>query len=661
MSLNPEGQRIWRLIGDSLGPYTGSEIPVSSREDEKNFLIAVSQVLRQVQLWTRELDCSSDSETEAKSAPNHESSGEFDLHSEECRCLCDIVCDMMVLLKVDSGHVRHATGKLLLAVSDFVSASMRHRESNWRLFINLLFVCAQLSLSNISSHPSTPRHEDPRSQLQSYILLKKPCLQNAGCLAVAEITRVLRCIWKNLMQEDCDDLVQAYLDSLNYFLLKIPLDLLDEIYAGQNGGHKNGDRSDSLSMGHSLQLEHVFLGYLVQLLCSVIGQIVPVEVQSGSFSRHLALSSISDLVPKLFYWCLCGQEGHANACILVYFRHKLLMLTIRLSIPDDFQCNFGSWLELLHSYLHEFLWDLTAEVHNLSTNSLEGSPFASVVPNKKMHILSIPHIQRQATYLFLRCCFGLFNLQGRIDKQCNCVAPKSGSNLVLNCCNHKKGLKDLSQWLKRNVAAENLCQNKDDLLFKVLLQMLKLPLNGTRESCEERRFPDMEEDFLLHVSDVFNPITIFHIFLAEIHYDHQVLLDYLISKDTGISCAQYLLRCLRMILDKFEAFLEFQVDDFTEEPSSKRRKPSMQGRNELADVSSLLPRVKHLDGDHVNGYKNQKIRGQPFEEAKRCLLSLKDSLESLNQKNLFPYNPKALLKRLMEFQELCYQQQKCTF
>ncbi|PKI54338.1 hypothetical protein CRG98_025274 [Punica granatum] len=127
----------------------------------------------------------------------------------------------------------------------------------------------------------------------------------------------------------------------------------------------------------------------------------------------------------------------------------------------------------------------------------------------------------------------------------------------------------------------------------------------------------MEEDFLLHVSDVFNPITIFHIFLAEIHYDHQVLLDYLISKDTGISCAQYLLRCLRMILDKFEAFLEFQVDDFTEEPSSKRRKPSMQGRNELADVSSLLPRVKHLDGDHVNGYKNQKIRGQPFEEAKR--------------------------------------------
>ncbi|XLU21052.1 hypothetical protein S245_057118, partial [Arachis hypogaea] len=30
--------------------------------------------------------------------------------------------------------------------------------------------------------------------------------------------------------------------------------------------------------------------------------------------------------------------------------------------------------------------------------------------------------------------------------------------------------------------------------------------------------------------------------LIQIHYNHQVLLDYLISKDTRISCAKYLLR-----------------------------------------------------------------------------------------------------------------------
>lgn len=76
-------------------------------------------------------------------------------------------------------------------------------------------------------------------------------------------------------------------------------------------------------------------------------------------------------------------------------------------------------------------------------------------------------------------------------------------------------------------------------------------------------------------ADVFNPIHLFHLFLAEvplqrrkispksffylrkssfiscckvsvsllqISYDHQVLLDYLISKDTGSICAEYLLR-----------------------------------------------------------------------------------------------------------------------
>ncbi|XLU77855.1 hypothetical protein S245_001276, partial [Arachis hypogaea] len=40
-------------------------------------------------------------------------------------------------------------------------------------------------------------------------------------------------------------------------------------------------------------------------------------------------------------------------------------------------------------------------------------------------------------------------------------------------------------------------------------------------------------------------LHLFYLFLSEasviIHYDYQVLLDYLISKDTGIRCAKYLL------------------------------------------------------------------------------------------------------------------------
>jgi hypothetical protein len=38
--------------------------------------------------------------------------------------------------------------------------------------------------------------------------------------------------------------------------------------------------------------------------------------------------------------------------------------------------------------------------------------------------------------------------------------------------------------------------------------------------------------------------------VMQLHYDHMVLVDYLISKDVGVHCAQYLLR-LVAILDFF--------------------------------------------------------------------------------------------------------------
>jgi hypothetical protein len=45
-----------------------------------------------------------------------------------------------------------------------------------------------------------------------------------------------------------------------------------------------------------------------------------------------------------------------------------------------------------------------------------------------------------------------------------------------------------------------------------------------------------------------------------------------------------------------------------------------------------------------HGYGSKHHITQPFEEAKECLLSLRNSVESLHKKNLFPYNPKVLLK-----------------
>lgn len=42
--------------------------------------------------------------------------------------------------------------------------------------------------------------------------------------------------------------------------------------------------------------------------------------------------------------------------------------------------------------------------------------------------------------------------------------------------------------------------------------------------------------------DFLNPLLLSVFSSLQIHYDHQVLLDYLISRDTGDRCAEYLLR-----------------------------------------------------------------------------------------------------------------------
>ncbi|GMY11667.1 Salicylic acid-binding protein 2 [Fagus crenata] len=137
-----------------------------------------------------------------------------------------------------------------------------------------------------------------------------------------------------------------------------------------------------------------------------------------------------------------------------------------------------------------------------------------------------------------------------------------------------------------------------------------------------------------------------------LHYDHQVLLDYLISKDMGISCAEYLLRCLRIIFDSWCLFVEFSFDGkVINQSSCKKRKVSLDGSNFEAYVTPMLVENNGIITSQEKEYNRGRRYGskhhitQPFEEAKECLLSLRNSVESLHKKNLFPYNPKVLLKR----------------
>lgn len=193
------------------------------------------------------------------------------------------------------------------------------------------------------------------------------------------------------------------------------------------------------------------------------------------------------------------------------------------------------------------------------------------------------------------------------------------------------------------------------MLFDMLLQLLDAPFVTLQiqSSGKEKSFEEMKGDILFLISSIFNPIHLFHMFLSLLNYDHLVLLDYLISKDTGVHCVQYLLRCLRLVCTSWHVFMEFSI---CESEIHKRRKiyvDEESGNSMLGPSSSsfMITRGYHARRDKVGG-KASSIN-QTFEKAKNCLLSLNQKVENLHQKNLFPYNPKPLLRSFSRFQELC--------
>ncbi|KAG8384478.1 hypothetical protein BUALT_Bualt04G0121900 [Buddleja alternifolia] len=178
----------------------------------------------------------------------------------------------------------------------------------------------------------------------------------------------------------------------------------------------------------------------------------------------------------------------------------------------------------------------------------------------------------------------------------------------------------------------------DDILFEMLLQLLRVPLYLDRQIIKDEPIAEVKN----------RPIL----------YDHQVLLDYLISKDIGSSCAVYLLRSLRIVCDSWNLFVGFPgVGEGSGQLCPKRQKVSVDCKDFKGEFSPLLPLkdggISTVEKEHNEGYAHGRNYTEPFVAGRDCLASLRSSINSLNQKDLFPYNPQVLLRRLMRFEELC--------
>ncbi|KAL9241546.1 hypothetical protein vseg_015649 [Gypsophila vaccaria] len=654
--------RLCTFLHRTLHPTTKLKEISSSQEIQKNLLISLSQVVQEIRHWIDDEDTEVEQQSDGCSS--------FESHSTEDDCLANVVSVLVSLLNTDNKYAQHLVGNTFLVISEFLLAC----GDGWEKLIGLLCVSFEFGLCKVLQ-PSSKGVENSKSIPTNLSLNLNVFTWNS----VTGIIRVLRGILKQLKEEEDVELVVILSDSLCNSLSDIPWDALSGV---QNDTSIN---VRAPSDDGNIEVKILLVGNLVQLLCSLVGLIGSAEAGAS------ILRKICDLVPKLVRWCLAEEQSVIHIRVRGYFQHKFLMLMIRLSFHMQLDCLvLLSWLKLLHKYFQGLLSRPLSVVQCGQDDSLEGSPFLSSLHREEVCHLSLRHLQRQAVFLFVRCCLSLIG-QGyhsvmTVGKRTSSQIDSSSNKIDDNSA-RKKGLLDFYEWLRGKVSLDITSKNQtylekcieftssfitlyiheDDMLFEVLLQLLSLSSLPETTLSKDRKSCDDEEHILFHIFNLFNPLLVFHVFLAELQYDHQLLLDYLISKDTGSKCAEYLLRCLRTICVSWDLFLQL-FDGETRICQSNCEKSCKRTRTFVEDscVEQTTSPLHSEQSGHVVSFeqyeKDYQLGGKALgncnnriQDAKACLLSLKNALKKLHQKNLFPYNPEVLIRCITRFEVLCDQ------
>ncbi|KAL8044405.1 hypothetical protein ABFX02_08G044200 [Erythranthe guttata] len=614
MSHRPECRRLCRRLSETLHPFSDLASDSVTEEIEKNLLIALSQVFREVKRWTHQLD-SNEQELLAEPANDSQCLVATNSNSNDHRCLDNIIGDLMRLLALNSRYSQHLAGNILVAVSEFLLTS----DSGWDDFMHLLCVSLEIAICNSLRYLEV-RYLDYDSSTSESLLKTK--LKSANWSVVAAIFRVLRNIQKYLKQECDDKTMIPYLDSVSS-LMNLPWDVLRDIYFGHSTEALKGN--DDLRKAEQREIT-MFFGNLVQFLSSSFEHSIVLEDRVG-YSPFIC--RIINLVTKLTAFCHIKLQSPEHVRISNYFRHKVLMLMVKLCSNINIEKTMPvTFIHLIHKYFEDLLSQPICGVKLDRAGFMEGSPFCTSISDPEKQTMLHSHLQRLAIFLFLKCSLSFASMKKESPDEAQITHNSEN-------CSTSTGFIKLHEWLKVHFLADilandepyfercvrfslsflQLFMHEDDILFDMLLQLFHVPFYPDRQIIKNESLAKVENNLVFLASDLFNPVHLFHLFLSEILYDHQVLLDYLISKDTGSSCAEYLLRSLRIICNSWSLFVEF--------PGSEQ------------GLGQLCP------------------KRTSFMAAKDCLISLRTSINSLNKKNLFPYNPQVLLRRLVRFEELC--------
>lgn len=568
-------------------------------------------------------------------------------------CLANIVSMLVGFLDFCSDYVKHSAGNILISVS----STLIKFESIWIQFIELAWgaIHAALKCVHNTSRSTTDSNIDDSTssgtRITSFMTALSDHRLNTSGQTMSSLFRVLHAILKFLKQSD-SDLKDDFICLSIHQIHKMPWNLFHQLHAG---GLASCAKDSRISTSNDSAQSGILTGSLLQLLGSLLDQSYLRDTDGQDMFVKLV-----DVVPKIALLSLGGQHDGSKS-LYQYLKHKILMVMMRLKPYIQQDCShIVSWLKLLRRYFGDLLHQPISQHIAKPENCLEDSPFLlDMVDLVESQDKSTRHLQRQAIYLFLSCSICLSYNRNDGALQCSCKRDECLlGHKVQGCSNHCNcfGLSEISDWFQKcylNGSLDSksssfalsfleLYMEEDDMLFSILLQLLDAPLVFLKIA----NFETKELVGVKLFSSIFDPVHLFHLLLFLLHYDHMVLVDYLISRDVGVLCAQYLLRCLRLVSQSWHAFVDDSVySTKIEKLNCKRQRIS---GDKDSDRASSSNQYKNGSGCDKEVEDSRKL----FLDAKKCLYLLKRTLEDLQKKDLFPYNPKPLLRSLARFQEL---------
>ncbi|KAG0592750.1 hypothetical protein KC19_1G278000 [Ceratodon purpureus] len=556
--------------------------------------------------------------------------------------------NLVSLMEAENEFVRHSVKKILVALSDHLI--LKSQMSSWCSLLHHIWNVITLeSGKGLMVEKDHNRDEGvptchPPSLLVKCEVNDSLHLERKWGPVVCGL-EVLRCILKSCINEDAtsDEHTEVFLR-----LLEEKIHTIVKITC-----------PEACNPGDSLCSERGLVwSALLQLMCTTIACCDGDPEDSTSASSELQLllvEKIGGCIP-LFARVALSPHKHSSSlhCPSSFLRHKVLRLMIGLSRWFETQHSLGlQCLRALRKEGADLLgFSLVEDCAFSNDNNLMRSSFLRSFVHTKEEVGEFaPH---SATHLQCRAVFLLFRIWSLVAteldpkqvvrleavqlnnpedrKELEDRAPQftagihqHGQNCLRTSC-RCRNLSEMALNEEANAAVQEWLQlqsdvvsvdklkhfpmilvglylDEDDLMIEMLLLLVKLrsPLLVSLDKNLKKT---------LAFANALSPLELFQALLQALSYDHTVLVDFLISQNTGTLFLQYLMLCTGL---------------FT--------KPEFYSKMEHSSSC-------------------ETASGSLSKESLDCLLQLKAAIERLHRRKLFPYNPTPLLKRLGMLEEL---------